>query len=83
MGLAFVDEILNLGSYFHFKTSCALFFSGFSLSDKTVKDYSAYKPYLMFFALADALPNIFFKVFSLFVLSFEETGSKRPVCACF
>lgn len=32
-----------------------------SLSDKNVKEYSVYKPYLMYFALADSLSNVFFK----------------------
>jgi len=44
------------------------------LSDKTVREYSAYKPYLMFFALADALQNIFFKVFWLLCFRDSWTG---------
>lgn len=32
------------------------------LSDKTVKDYSIYKPYLIFFGLIDGLYKNFFKV---------------------
>lgn len=33
-----------------------------TLSDKTVKDYAVYKPYLVFFGLIDGMYNNFFKV---------------------
>lgn len=33
-----------------------------TLVDKTVKEYTAYKPYLVFFALVDGIYNSFFKV---------------------
>lgn len=32
------------------------------LTDKNVKDYDVYKPYLVFFGLIDAIYNYFFKV---------------------
>ncbi|XP_074029001.1 E3 ubiquitin-protein ligase-like protein poe [Leptinotarsa decemlineata] len=32
-----------------------------SLSDKTIKEYSVYKPYLVFFGLVDGIYNCFFK----------------------
>lgn len=38
---------------------------GTSISDKTVKEYSVYKPYLMFFGLVDALPNSFYRKCSI------------------
>ena len=36
----------------------------YSMTDKTVKPYSVYKTYLVFFALIDGLFNIVFKVSS-------------------
>lgn len=33
-----------------------------TLSDKTVKEYSVYKPYLVFLGLVDGIYNYFFKV---------------------
>ena len=38
---------------------CVLFCS---LTDKAVKDYSVYKPHLMFFGLANSLPHMLFAV---------------------
>lgn len=43
-----------------------------SISDKSVKEYSVYKPYLIFFGLVDGLYKYFFKVSLIFVfLNFE------------
>jgi hypothetical protein len=33
-----------------------------SLSDKSVKDYAVYKPYLMFYALTTSIISVLFKV---------------------
>ena len=44
-----------------------------SISDKTVKDYSVYKPYLILYATINALYNTMFKV----RLSYFVTRSKK------
>ena len=37
-------------------------YANFSLADKTVKEYSVYKPYLIFFGLVECLYQKVFKV---------------------
>lgn len=40
-----------------------------ALIDKTMKEYSVYKPYLLFFGLIDGIYNYFFKVNGIFCLT--------------
>jgi len=50
-----------------------------SLSDKAVKDYSVYKPHLLFFSLVNCLPHMLFAVG--FHLSFVVfTAAQKSKC---
>lgn len=48
-----------------------------NFSDKTVKDYSVYKPYLNFFGLIDGIYNNFFKVCT--ILNWLD---RKKLCSC-
>ena len=45
----------------------------YRLTDKTVKDYAIYKPYLIFFGLIDGLYQYIFKVSKKTLLLFQAS----------
>ena len=51
----------------------------FSVTDKAVKEYNVYKPYLGYFAMLDALPNIQFQVKkNIYLLTSSEQPCEFP-----
>jgi len=59
----FTEHISVTVYYCHYRTphrKCL--FCICSLTDKAVKDYSVYKPHLMFFGLANCIPHMLFSV---------------------
>jgi len=42
------------------------------LSDKDVKEYSSYKPYLLFYALVELIITLLFKVFLKYVANIRK-----------
>lgn len=58
-----VAEYLNWSALYHINWQL-LCESLCSLTDKAVKEYSVYKPHLMFFGLANCIPHMLFAVSS-------------------